>query len=233
MIFPWKGHCAENRAILTQAWLPDTPATALRRASPHPPALQHMFHKAGTPRCSRTELGREGALRSVHLHGPRAQHHAGGDAGTEVQWPSAVPTEGPGARRLEHSPALPCPQWTAWPSPTFRRSWRVQSWPSGRGARQRCCTGSHCPAKVKQRLLRASEMPVLSTSASTSQGFQKRCSKSHLHTDHLSVPHSKARPASSPRGSEDAEHGRGMSCTAQRPDTPVWPGPGGGLPDGR
>lgn len=36
MIFPWKGHCAENGAVLMQAWLPATPATALR-ASPHPP----------------------------------------------------------------------------------------------------------------------------------------------------------------------------------------------------
>lgn len=58
---------------------------------------------------------------------------------------------------------------------TFSRSWRSQSRPSGLGARHRCCTGSNLPAKVMWRLRSTSETSALSTSSSTSLGFQKRC----------------------------------------------------------
>lgn len=63
---------------------------------------------------------------------------------------------------------------------TFSRSWRSQSRPSGLGARHRCCTGSNRPAKVMRRLRSVSETSALSTSSSTSLGFQKRCSESDL-----------------------------------------------------
>lgn len=145
-----------------------------------------------------------------------------------LRWrPSPVPTRGllvPAG----WSPALPRPPRAPQASPTFRRSWRAQSWPSGRGARQRCCTGSDCPAEVVQRLRRASETLAPSASASTSQGFQQRCSESLLHTDPPLSAHSEAGPASAPRASGDAAHGRGTPGTAQWPDTPVWPGPGWG-----
>lgn len=103
------------------------------------------------------------------------------------------PTQGKVLAPAAWSPAPPpAPSWpgrgghpTAQPPTllTFRRSWRSQSRPSGRGARHRCCTGSNRPAKVIWRLRRDSETAALSTSASTSRGFQKRCSESDLHTD--------------------------------------------------
>lgn len=91
------------------------PSNSSEEGRPTPPALQHMPHKAGASRCSGTEPGREGALCSVRLRGPRAQHHVGGDAGTEVQWPSAVPT---GFLVTEGwSAAQPCPVRSGLPGP--------------------------------------------------------------------------------------------------------------------
>ena len=62
----------------------------------------------------------------------------------------------------------------------FSRSWRSQSLPLGLRARHLCCTGSNVPEKVMCRLWSISETWALSTSSSTSLGFQKRCWESDL-----------------------------------------------------
>lgn len=107
MIFPWKGHCAENGAVLTQAWLPATPATALRRAGPHPPPSNTCPTRRGPPGA----VGRSRAGRAL------CAQSASTDPGPSTTWAG---TQGPRCSGLALCPRGSwCQKAGAQPSPAL------------------------------------------------------------------------------------------------------------------
>lgn len=180
------------------------------------PTLQSHTLRGGALRDGRSPAGRP----SPPLQLP-GQPGAGTAQGTPILRLSGSQTPALGGSQ---QPPLPGPH------PTFRRSWRSQSRPSGRGARHRCCTGSKRPAKVMRRLRSNSETAALSPSGSTSQGFQKRCSESDLQAGRtLSAVGCWVVEGGGPAGRAVPEQAGGTAGTRPpAPKAPAWPRPGAG-----
>lgn len=73
--------------------------------------------------------------------------------------------------------------------PTLIRSCLSHKLPSGIGARHLCFTGSNLPANVIYLVFNISVISLFSTSSSTSQGAQNRCSEVNLGKKQMKIIH--------------------------------------------